>query len=91
MLRTRDINPAGTGDGWEPYTVSLRIVNWIKLFLREDFSGRVQPAWLDSLHQQAAWLERNIEYHILANHYLKNGIAAKWGRTPNRATPTATP
>src|SRR5260221_9565931 len=26
-------NPVGIGDGWKPYPVSLRIVNWIKLFL----------------------------------------------------------
>ena len=28
-------NPPGTGDAWEPYTLSLRIVNWIKFFLQE--------------------------------------------------------
>jgi len=68
-------NPMGVGDGWEPYPVSLRIVNWIKLFLREDFREHVHDGWVDSLYQQARWLERNIEYHILANHYLKNGKA----------------
>jgi uncharacterized heparinase superfamily protein len=31
--------------------------------------------WVDSLYQQALWLEQHIEYHILANHYLKNGVA----------------
>jgi uncharacterized heparinase superfamily protein len=66
-------NPPGTEDAWEPYTVSLRIVNWVKLFLAEP--KVVQSAWLTSLYQQAAWLEKNIEYHILANHYLKNGKA----------------
>ncbi|BFU91064.1 MAG: hypothetical protein NTAFB01_22510 [Nitrospira sp.] len=75
-------NPAGTEDAWEPYTVSLRIVNWIKFFLLlnaagpEDKSERLPTCeWLDSLYQQVLWLERNIEYHILANHYLKNGVA----------------
>lgn len=66
-------NPAGIGDGWEPYTISLRIVNWIKFFLKHDKA--VQESWLQSLYTQALWLEKNIEYHILANHYLKNGIA----------------
>lgn len=66
-------NPPGTEDAWEPYTVSLRIVNWIKLFLKDPTI--VQPEWLKSLSQQASWLEKNIEYHILANHYLKNGKA----------------
>ena len=28
-----------------------------------------------SLYLQAAWLERNIEHHLLANHYLKNAKA----------------
>ena len=68
-------NPAGTEDAWEPYTVSLRIVNWIKLFLRDDFRHHVENAWLASCHQQARWLETNLEHHILANHYLKNGKA----------------
>ncbi len=70
-----DQNPPGTQTAWEPYTVSLRIVNWIKLFLREDFRKSVEQKWLDSLYLQARWLEKHIEYHILANHYLKNGVA----------------
>ena len=57
-------NPMGAGEGWEPYTVSLRIVNWIKLFLRRDFRDSVQAVWVESLHQQALWLERNIEQSI---------------------------
>lgn len=66
-------NPPQTVDAWEPYTISLRIVNWAKLFLLEPTF--VRPEWLKSLYQQALWLEQNIEYHILANHYLKNGKA----------------
>lgn len=75
-------NPPVTGDGWEPYTASLRIVNWIKFFLlpkvarveeRSDISPPLE--WARSLYQQSLWLEQNIEYHILANHYLKNGVA----------------
>ncbi|MDR4459376.1 MAG: heparinase II/III family protein [Nitrospirales bacterium] len=64
--------PQGTKEAWEPYTVSLRVVNWIKLFLQ-----RMDPqeAWLESLYLQALWLEQNIEFHFLANHYLKNGVA----------------
>jgi uncharacterized heparinase superfamily protein len=85
-------NPPGTEDAWEPYTASLRIVNWVKFFLslrlaavnkRERGEGNSQELtygvlkseWLESLYQQSLWLERNIEYHILANHYLKNGVA----------------
>lgn len=85
-------NPQGTVDAWEPYTVSLRIVNWVKFFLSllpaslkkhtvgeasptGEFHTGLKPEWLTSLHSQALWLEQNIEYHILANHYLKNGVA----------------
>ena len=66
-------NPPGTGDAWESYTLSLRIVNWIKFFLKREVV--IQGEWLQSLYWQALWLEKNIEYHILANHYLKNGVA----------------
>ena len=67
-------NAIGSPDAWEPFPVSLRIVNWIKFFLDE---GREQakPNWLQSLYQQALWLDRNIEYHLLANHLFKNAKA----------------
>ena len=68
-------NPPGTADAWEPYTVSLRIVNWIDYFLRTEDARLPKDPWLSSLYGQAMWLERNIEYHILANHSLKNAVA----------------
>jgi len=75
-------NPVGAEDAWEPYTVSLRIVNWIKFILLSNDArvgeGRERPLrreWVESLYQQALWLEQHIEYHLLANHYLKNGVA----------------
>ncbi|CUQ65391.1 heparinase II/III family protein [Candidatus Nitrospira inopinata] len=66
-------NPLGVGDGWEPYPVSLRVVNWIKFFLRREKPPEM--AWLQSLWTQAAWLERHVEYHLLANHVFKNAVA----------------
>lgn len=75
-------NPPDTEDAWEPYTVSLRIVNWIKFFLLQSAANPEEgnksfprQQWVENLYLQAAWLEQNIEYHILANHYLKNGVA----------------
>lgn len=67
-------NPAGKGDGWEPYPTSLRIVNWAKYFLASGIDS-VPRDWLTSLHHQAAWLEDRLEYHLLANHLLKNAVA----------------
>jgi heparinase II/III-like protein len=65
-------NPPGRGTGWEPYPVSLRIVNLIKAFS----SGMTPEAvWLDSLAAQARWLRRRLEWHLLGNHLLANAKA----------------
>lgn len=73
-------NPPGKSDGWEPYPVSLRVVNWIKFALTRSPGGVVgEGQWLDSLYQQLAWLERNVEHEILANHLLKNAKALVLG------------
>jgi uncharacterized heparinase superfamily protein len=62
-------------DAWEPFPVSLRIVNWIKWFLSPETVGKIQKLWILSLYEQTLWLEKNIEYHLLANHLFKNGKA----------------
>jgi uncharacterized heparinase superfamily protein len=67
-------NPVGAADAWEPFPISLRIVNWIKFFLGEG-QGTATQARLASLCRQAAWLEKNIEHHLLANHLFKNAKA----------------
>lgn len=67
-----DDNPPVIGNGWEPYTISLRIVNWIKWHLR---GRRLRDAQLDSLYLQCRALFQQIEYHLLANHLLANGKA----------------
>ena len=73
-------NPPGTEDAWEPYTMSLRIVNWIKYFATV-YPNELPQHWLYSIYQQAYYLEQQIEYHILANHYLKNGVALLFAGT----------
>lgn len=65
-------NPAPHGVGWEPYTVSLRVVNWIKWSLS---GGKLSPAALTSLAMQADYLSRRLETHLLGNHYLANAKA----------------
>jgi uncharacterized heparinase superfamily protein len=65
-------NPPGTGNGWEPYPVSLRIVNWVKWAL----SGvTLDREWEHSLAVQTRWLAKRIEYHLLGNHLLANAKA----------------
>ncbi|MCE7902072.1 MAG: heparinase [Gammaproteobacteria bacterium PRO9] len=65
--------PVGAEDAWEPYPISLRIVNWLKYFLA--LPEPPPQAWMGSLSQQVAALDGDIEYHLLANHLLKNGKA----------------
>lgn len=63
-----DENPRGSTPGWDPYPTSLRIVNWVKGMSRNEPTARVRA----SLAEQVAWLERHVEWHILANHLLAN-------------------
>ena len=63
-------NPQGSQPGWEPFTASLRIVNWI--FYLNSNPGAQQPEIIKSLYTQVLWLEKNDERHILANHYVEN-------------------
>lgn len=67
-----DENPACEGNGWEPYPLSLRIVNWIKWISRQD---TIEPKWPKSLSQQGEALSKQLEYHILGNHLFANGKA----------------
>jgi uncharacterized heparinase superfamily protein len=65
-------NPPGCGTGWEPYPVSLRIVNWVKWAMA---GNRLSSAAADSLAVQARWLMRRLEWHILGNHLFANAKA----------------
>lgn len=65
-------NPVGSGNGWEPYPISLRVVNWIKWALSGE---RLEPHHLSSLAVQVRWLRRRLEWHLLGNHLLANAKA----------------
>ena len=65
-----DHNSQGSEPGWEPFTASLRIVNWVFYLSREGCSHHNKI--IESLYLQALWLEKNDERHILANHYFEN-------------------
>ena len=60
------------GTGWEPYPVSLRIVNWVKFSLNK---GHLNALARHSLSIQAGWLAKNVEWHLLGNHLLANAKA----------------
>ncbi|MBI5141397.1 MAG: alginate lyase family protein [Nitrospirae bacterium] len=65
-------NPPAKGTGWEPYPVSMRVVNWIKWALS---GNNLAPDCLHSLAVQARWLSRRMEIHLLGNHLLTNAKA----------------
>ena len=73
-----DRNATGGEIGWEPYTLSLRIVNWLKFLTRnarrleELGENRALDQILASLRSQALTLERQFEKDLRANHLLKN-------------------
>lgn len=71
ILNWIENNPPYTGNGWEPYPLSLRLVNWVKWFSRHG----ADKQGLASLVIQADALTRKIEYHILGNHLFANGKA----------------
>ena len=65
-------NPPGTGNGWEPYPTSLRIVNWAKWLMS---SNATTQDMIDSLATQTDWLSRRLEHHLLGNHLFANAKA----------------
>jgi uncharacterized heparinase superfamily protein len=65
-------NPPGHGNGWEPYPLSLRIVNWAKWALA---GHTLPPAAEQSLAVQSRFLQQRLEWHLLGNHLWTNGKA----------------
>jgi len=71
-----DNNPCSYGDGWHPYTISLRITNWISTFgifieeINNDINFRDQM--VESLYTQYSYLQKNLEKDVLGNHYFEN-------------------
>jgi uncharacterized heparinase superfamily protein len=68
-VRWIDSNPPASRPAWEPYPLSLRIVNWVKRL--QSPPDRV----LTSLAHQADYLSRSVEHHLLANHLFVNAKA----------------
>lgn len=72
LMRWVKDNIPGQGTGWEPYPVSLRIVNWIKWALA---GNTLAPQCLHSLAVQVRWLGQRLEKHLLGNHLFVNAKA----------------
>ena len=61
----------------DPYPISLRGINWIKFVsLHYDSFSPEQLRVIDTaLYSQYCILEKKVERHLLANHYLENGFS----------------
>lgn len=76
ILKWLDGNREGSGIGWEPYPLSLRLVNLLKFFTAGNGSNICQNEnVVQSIAQQASFLMTRLEYHILANHLFVNAKA----------------
>ncbi|WP_453960826.1 heparinase II/III family protein [Amorphus suaedae] len=65
-------NPPALGSGWEPYPLSLRIVNWCKWALA---GHELDAGARESLAVQARFLRGRLEWHLLGNHLFANAKA----------------
>jgi len=63
-------------DGKEPYPTSLRGINWIKFFIKNNIKDRKSEG---HLYQQYYNLIKNTEFHLMGNHLLENGCSLLFG------------
>ena len=63
-------------EGKDPYPTSLRIVNWVKFFLKHRIARK---SFDQVLRHDLDRLVRNLEYHLLGNHLLENSFALLFG------------
>ena len=64
------------GAAWDPYVISMRIVNWLafygELHVDLDRDSEFVGAFNQSLAEQFVHLSQHLEKDLLANHYLEN-------------------
>ena len=63
-------------DGLEPYPISLRGINWIKFLSRNQIKDHTIN---QTLYKHYKRLHHNLEYHLLGNHLLENGLSLFFG------------
>jgi len=63
--------------GLEPYTISIRGINWIKFFVKnkELFAKEQWECLNKSLFVQYKVLYHHLEYHLMGNHLLENALS----------------
>lgn len=77
ILSWIDSNPrSGRGIGWDPYVISMRIVNWLAFYGEIRSYLEADETFVEkmnvSLAEQFEHLSVHLEKDLLANHYLEN-------------------
>jgi hypothetical protein len=70
-----DANPPGTVDSWEPYPLSLRVVNLLHILSLRAVRGELAQRTAASIALQARALVGGVETALQGNHLVKNGKA----------------
>ena len=63
-------------DGYEPYPISLRVINWVKFLSINNVKNQQVDL---QLYNDLCRLKSHLEYHILANHLFENGFGLLFG------------
>ena len=63
-------------DGKEPYTISLRGINWVKFLSNNQV---IDELINNTLYFHYYILFKNLEYHLLGNHLLENAFSLLFG------------
>ena len=60
------------GDGWHPYTISRRVVNWLHAADVLELDTAFRHDLLASVYAQLRFLARNLEHDVRGNHLIAN-------------------
>lgn len=65
---------------WNSYCISLRLINWIKVFIiiQDQITVEFKNKWLSSIYNQTMFLYNNLEKDLQGNHLLEDGFGLLW-------------
>ncbi|MEX0742333.1 MAG: alginate lyase family protein, partial [Phycisphaeraceae bacterium] len=80
-----DLEQEGAGQlAWNAYAIATRIGHWAQLWhrlgerRRQQWGDALEQRFLQSLWKQGAFLARNIEWDLRANHLMRDAVGLAW-------------
>lgn len=70
-----EYNPQKSGGaGWAPYTIALRLTNWISFYtyIENEIDDEFKTLFTKSIHEQYVYLSCHLEKDLLGNHYFED-------------------